>query len=142
LRVDRCKNQTCDKHWKIDFAHTFKLESITPLGNHGIVRLVKYCFSLDKNANFRTPLKMSIRRAIFGFTSVIMCVKLKLLYSKLFILIKKSFEQCSDNFQSNEENLSFSNNFILGGNIFLSSSGSYKTSHNECGLSSNPSNVW
>ena len=43
------------------------------LRNHGIVRLVKYCFNLQKNANYRTSMKMSIRRVIFGFDLVIVC---------------------------------------------------------------------
>ena len=47
---------------KIDFARTFKLESLIYFGNYGIVRLVKYCFSLGKNASYRTPLKMSVKR--------------------------------------------------------------------------------
>ena len=36
------------------------------LENHGIFHLVKYCFILQKNANYRTPLKMSIRLAIMA----------------------------------------------------------------------------
>ena len=43
------------------------------LRNHGIVRLVKYCFILQKNANYRMSMKMSIRRVIFGFDLVIVC---------------------------------------------------------------------
>ena len=35
-----------------------------------VVSLVKYCSIWKKNANYRRPLKMSIRRAIFGFTLV------------------------------------------------------------------------
>ena len=66
----------------IDFAHIFKSESVMSLGNHGIVCLVKYCFISEKNANYRTSLKMSIRRMIFGFT-LVMCGKLKLLSPKI-----------------------------------------------------------
>ena len=55
-------------------------------GNHGIVCFVKYCLILEKNANYRTPLKMSIRRAIFGFTFVIECGKLKHLSPKITLL--------------------------------------------------------
>ena len=55
------------------------------LGNHSIVRLVKYCFLLEKNANYRTLLKMSIRRAISGFTLVIVCGKLKHLSPKIVL---------------------------------------------------------
>ena len=36
------------KPWKIDFVHTFKLESVMSLRNHGISRLVKYWFILQK----------------------------------------------------------------------------------------------
>ena len=53
------------------------------LGNYGIVRLVKYCFILEKYANYRTPLKMSIRPTIFGFNLVIVCGKLKRLSPKI-----------------------------------------------------------
>ena len=46
-----------------DVAHTFNLERLTSLGT--IARLVKYFgFILRENANYRTPLKMSRRRAI------------------------------------------------------------------------------
>ena len=38
----------------IDSAHTFRLESVTSLGNHDVVPLRKYCFILEKNANYRT----------------------------------------------------------------------------------------
>ena len=48
-----------------------------PLGNDGIVRLVKYCVILEKYANYPTPLKMSTRRTNFGFNLVIVCGKLK-----------------------------------------------------------------
>ena len=48
---------------QIDFAHSFNLGSLTSLGT--IARLVKYFgFILEKNAHYRTPLKMSRRRAI------------------------------------------------------------------------------
>ena len=53
---------------KIDFAHTFKLESVTVMSfeNHDIGRLVKYnCLILEKNANYRTPLKNSLGRTSF-----------------------------------------------------------------------------
>ena len=53
---------------EIVFALTFKLESVMSFGNHGIFHLLKYCFYLEKNVNYRTPLKMSLRRAILGFT--------------------------------------------------------------------------
>ena len=70
-----------NKRWqtlkKIDFAHTFRLVSVVSLGNHWIIRMVKYCFILEQDANYRTLLKMSIRRAPFGFTLVIVCGKLK-----------------------------------------------------------------
>ena len=37
------------------------------LGKNGIFHLVKYCFILQKkNANYRTPLKMSIRLAVMA----------------------------------------------------------------------------
>ena len=36
----------------IDSAHTFRLESVTSLGNHDVVPLRKYCFILEKNANY------------------------------------------------------------------------------------------
>ena len=55
------KFKISSKTWKIDFAHTFKLESVMSLGSHGIVCFVKYCFILEKNTNYRTPLKVSIR---------------------------------------------------------------------------------
>lgn len=88
LRVDVRKNQTVFRIsgkplWSIDFAHTFKIESAMSSANYVIVRLVKYCFILEKNANYRTPLKMSIRRAIFGFTLVIGCRKLNRLSPKI-----------------------------------------------------------
>ena len=53
------------------------------LANHGIVRLVKYCFILEKYANYRTPRKMSIRPTIFGFNLVIVRGKLKRLSPKI-----------------------------------------------------------
>ena len=103
----------------MDFAHTLQLVSVMSVGNHGIVRLAKYCVILEKNANYRTPLKMQIRRTIVGFTLVIVCGKLKRLSPKKFlILIKQSLDYCSDDFRSNEANLRFPNNFILGGGIF------------------------
>lgn len=88
LKVDVRKNQTVFRIsgkplWSIDFAHTFKIESAMSSWNYGIVRLVKYCFTLEKNANCKTPLKMSIRRAIFGFTLVIRCGKLIRLSPKI-----------------------------------------------------------
>ena len=88
LRVDVRSNQTKFRisgkpFWNIDFTHTFNLESAMSLGNYGMVHLVKYCFILEKNANYRTPLKRSIRRAIFGFTLVIGCGKLKRLSPKI-----------------------------------------------------------
>lgn len=88
LRVDVRKNQTVFRIsgkplLSIDFAHTFKMESAMSSWNYGIVRLVKYCFTLEKNANCKTPLKMSIRRAIFGFTLVIRCGKLIRLSPKI-----------------------------------------------------------
>ena len=76
---------------KIDFAHTFKLESVTVMSfeNHDIGRLAKYnCLILEKNANYRTPLKKSLRWKI-GFTLVIVCGKLKRLLPKI-TLIKRS----------------------------------------------------
>jgi len=88
VRVDVRKDQTVFRIsgkplWGIDFAHTFKIESAMSSWNYGIVRLVKYCFILEKNANYKTPLKMSIRRAIFGFTLVIRCGKLIRLSPKI-----------------------------------------------------------
>ena len=53
------------------------LESVMSLGYYGTFCLVKYCFILEKNANYGTPLKMPTRQAIFGFTLVIVCGKLK-----------------------------------------------------------------
>ena len=53
LRVDVRKTQTkvkvSSKSWKIDFAHTFKLENVMSVGNHGVVRSVKYCSIMEKN---------------------------------------------------------------------------------------------
>ena len=88
LRVDVRKNQTVFRIsgkplWSIDFAHTFQIEIAMSLWNYGIVRLVKYCFILEKNAKYRTPLKMSIRRAIFGFILVTRCGKLIRLSPKI-----------------------------------------------------------
>ena len=43
-KIKQNLKSVCRNLEKIDFAHTFKLESVMSLGNHGIVRLVKYCF--------------------------------------------------------------------------------------------------
>ena len=61
----------------------FQVRKFNVFGELGIVRLVKYCFILEKNANYRTLLKMSIRRMIFGCTLEIVCGKLKRLSLKI-----------------------------------------------------------
>ena len=67
---------------KIDFAHTFRLVSLMALGNHWKI-LVKYCFILEQDANYRTLLKISISRAPFSFTLAIVRGKLKRLSGKM-----------------------------------------------------------
>lgn len=133
--MDVRKDQTRGgKHRKIDFAHTLKLESVPCFGNHCIVRLVKYCFMLEKYANYLTPRAEKCRRPL-----VVVCAKLKGLSPKTtysYFLVKNSLAAAWTSFGSSKSEFS---NLILGGGILKSES--YKTSHNERALSSNPLNL-